>query len=217
MCFSPTASFSASAVLAIIGILTLKKTSARQELLFASIPLFFAAQQFIEGMLWLLLLRNGAANTYWLTQSYTVFVGILWPIVPSLSLWMIEPEQRRRRMMLPVLATGIGVAVYALDAMLEFPITARIADYCIAYDYPVHQPHFMLVPYVIATCTAFFLSSYAVITWIGVINICAFTATYYFYRYDLASVWCFFAAVISGMIYLYLDERTKDGKKLAAS
>ena len=63
MCFSPTASFSASAALAVIGILTLKKTSAPHQFLFAYIPLIFASQQFIEGFLWLLLSKNGSADT----------------------------------------------------------------------------------------------------------------------------------------------------------
>lgn len=207
MCFSPSASFSASAALTLTGALALRRVSARRELLFASIPIFFAGQQFIEGLLWLVLLRQSTISPYWLTQGYVIFVGLLWPILPSLSLWMIEPESLRRRKMLVVLATGFWVAFYTLDGVLRFPISASVANYCIDYDYPIHQSHLMLVPYVIATCGAFFLSSFAMIRWLGIINVTAFIITYYFYRYDLASVWCFFAAAISGLIYLHFERR----------
>ena len=59
MCFSATASFSAAAVLLGIGTLTLRSALAsrhayrRRELPFAAIPLLFAIQQLIEGVIWL--------------------------------------------------------------------------------------------------------------------------------------------------------------------
>lgn len=170
---------------------------------------FFAAQQCVEGLLWLLLLGHSSVSTYWLAQSYTVFVGVLWPILPAFSLWMIEPSAQRKKWMLAVLTTGAGVAIYTLEKMMQFPVTARIADRCIAYGYPVSQPHIMLAPYVIATCAAFFFSSDATIRWLGVVNLAAFAATHHFYRYELTSVWCFFAAMIGGLIYLYFYQRNQ--------
>jgi len=53
MCFSATASFSAGAVLRGIGALTLKAARRPCEWPFAAIPLLFAIQQLIEGMIWL--------------------------------------------------------------------------------------------------------------------------------------------------------------------
>jgi hypothetical protein len=156
-------------------------------------------------MLWLELLKGGTGNPYWLTQSYIVLVGVLWPLLMPFSLWMIEPERQHRNRMLAAIAVGAGIALFTLHAILQFPVTARIADYCIVYDYPVAQPHFMLMLYVIAACAAFFLSSDVAIVWLGVINMAAFGVTYYFYRYDLTSIWCFFAAVISGLIYVHFS------------
>jgi len=213
MCFSPTVSFVASAALAITGVLTFR-VSARHELLFASIPLLFAIQQFIEGAQWLVLLHNGSSAVgYWLAQIYTVFVGMIWPILSPFSLWMIESKPRRKNMMVAVLAVGIGIALFTLHAILKFPVTARVMDYCILYEYPVAQPRPMLALYVIATCGAFFCSSDRAIVRLGWINMVAFLIAYYFYRYNLASVWCFFAAFISGVIFLYFDERTKARQK----
>ena len=56
MCFSATASFSTGALLLGIGTLTLRSALAahqQRELPFAAIPLLFATQQLIEGMIWL--------------------------------------------------------------------------------------------------------------------------------------------------------------------
>lgn len=49
MCFSATANFVGSDVLATAGFATLTRVKHRPELLFASLPGLFAAHQFIEG------------------------------------------------------------------------------------------------------------------------------------------------------------------------
>ena len=56
MCLSATTSFSAAALLLGIGTLTLRSALAAHQpraLLFASIPILFAIQQLIEGVIWL--------------------------------------------------------------------------------------------------------------------------------------------------------------------
>jgi len=51
MCFSATASFSAGAILLGLGTLTLKSARRPRELVLAAIPLLFAIQQLIEGVI----------------------------------------------------------------------------------------------------------------------------------------------------------------------
>jgi hypothetical protein len=53
MCFSASASFGAGAALTVLGVLSLRKSESRSHIMFASIPLLFAAQQFTEGFVWL--------------------------------------------------------------------------------------------------------------------------------------------------------------------
>ena len=55
ICFGPVASFTASGLLTSIGALILRNVQKKRELLFAAFPAIFALQQFIEGVLWLLL------------------------------------------------------------------------------------------------------------------------------------------------------------------
>ena len=53
MCFSATANFVGSGVLAAIGAVTFTHVKHRRELLFAALPTLFAIHQFIEGFVWL--------------------------------------------------------------------------------------------------------------------------------------------------------------------
>ena len=53
MCFSSNASFGASAVLAVVGVVAIAKAKNTPGRLFAAIPFIFSIQQFAEGMLWL--------------------------------------------------------------------------------------------------------------------------------------------------------------------
>ena len=54
MCFSAGASFTSAGILTILGILSIKK-APREYRLFAMMPLFFAIQQYCEGIIWLIM------------------------------------------------------------------------------------------------------------------------------------------------------------------
>ncbi len=210
MCFSPTVSFTASAGLACIGVATLRKTTNRNEVFFASIPLLFAAQQFIEGWLWLVFLHPEAEDLrYWLVSSYSVFAGIIWPVFAPVSIRMLEADRNRKNLMLAVMLVGVGMAVFTLYALLESGISAEIAGRCIRYDYRVEQGYPTLIAYIIATCAAFFISGHAGVRWIGLANISGFLLAYRFYHLHFVSVWCLFAAIVSGLIYFFFARREK--------
>lgn len=52
VCFSATANFVGSGVLAVAGMATLTRVKHRRELMFASLPTLFAIHQFIECFVW---------------------------------------------------------------------------------------------------------------------------------------------------------------------
>jgi len=205
MCFSPAASFAASIALSGIGVATLHQARAKGEILLAIVPLFFALQQFVEGLIWLSLLHyHWPEIQRWLIIAYGVFAGMIWPVYMPLTLLLLEPSRRRKQIMFPIVLIGVCVALYVLMRMLETTVTAGIANSCILYEYP-HRPadEWLLPFYLIAACGGFFASSRVKIHRLGVANIIAFLVAYIFYDMYLVSVWCFFAAVISGLIYFY--------------
>ena len=77
MCFSATASFAAAALLLGIGTLTLKSALAahrQADLPFAAIPMLFALQQLIKGVIWLTFSHQS------LVGAYLMYVLVAFPI-----------------------------------------------------------------------------------------------------------------------------------------
>ena len=215
MCFSATASFSAGIALTVVGAMTLSKSRGANERLLAAVPLLFAVQQFTEGFLWVALLQGKSAPAqYWLIHSYGVFVGIIWPLMIPAALYLIEPKRIRRRFILPILAVGAGVAVYTVRAMITSEINASIVNHCILYVPSVEPGSLLLISYVISTSAAFFCSSYRSIHLIGVMNLISFLIAYYYYEINFASGWCFFAAIVSGFIYLHLSHAKRTASEI---
>lgn len=211
MCFSAEASFTAAVVLAAIGVCTLSHIKQRNYLLLGVMPLFFAAQQFIEGILWLILLKAGSAfYHYVLTQLYAGFVGVIWPILVPTAIGTLETGPIRRKILNFLWFLGMGVAVYTLYGIVAYGIESRIVDYCIQYRYPSYYPFkvrgYSEWIYILVVLVPFFLSSDQRLQKIGLVNLVTFFVAYYFYRETYVSVWCFFAAITSGLIYFYIPK-----------
>ena len=82
MCFSAGASFAAGVLLTVVGSETVRKVHRPSQIAFASIPVFFAAQQFAEGGLWLTIGQAGHAGAERLfTYLFLVMAQIVWPIL----------------------------------------------------------------------------------------------------------------------------------------
>jgi hypothetical protein len=70
--------------------------------------------------------------------------------------------------------------------------------------------------YVLATCGALLMSTHRVVRWYGAINVVALTIAEIVKQYAFASVWCFYAAIMSVIIYwqfrrLKIDVETPNG------
>jgi len=208
MCFSATASFVVGGVLTLAGAVTLKRASSSYEIPLAAMPLLFGIQQMIEGVLWLSFQYEAAQLKTLTTYMYTIFSHILWPIYVPIAIALIEQNSWRRRLLWGLSAVGIitgGVlgeliATHPLNAVLNEHLVYVVMDH---YDWP------MMVAYITATCLAPLFSSYSLIRLLGCLVFLMFIVTYWFYTVALFSVWCFFAAILSSIIYLFFrGERT---------
>ena len=81
MCFSATASFVTAGVIAVIGVVSLSRARDPRTLPLATIPVVFAVQQGIEGLLWLNLpfAPDGSISTA-LTFLYLFTAQVFWPV-----------------------------------------------------------------------------------------------------------------------------------------
>ncbi|MEO5806435.1 DUF6629 family protein [Devosia sp.] len=207
MCFSASVSFTTGTLISIVGLLALSKARPRMRL-FAALPLLFGIQQLTEGAIWSAMptAPSGPA-IHWLTQAYAFFIGVLWPVLFPLSLYLIEPSQRRRRLILILLALGGVVAIYTLVVMGLFGFSVRVAHQCLVYENPAGIWPGMELVYLLATSGAFFIASDDRIHWLGVANLAGFGIAASFFSLNLPSVWCFCAAIISSLICWYVWSR----------
>jgi hypothetical protein len=188
----------------------------RHEFPYAAIPLFFATQQLIEGALWLAL-PAGSPSAHILTVGYLMFSNILWPIYVPVAVWMIEPSAvRRRRLLLPVTA-GAMTSMFFVVAIVTRPVSAMIVRSHIHYDLPHPHDKIVFAFYAVATCLAPLLSSHKAVRLLGVVLIVSMIAAYFIYMMWFASVWCYFAALISAVVSLHFLRRGKPSIKVAAA
>ena len=65
--------------------------------------------------------------------------------------------------------------------------------------------------YLAATCVSCFFSSHGFVRLFGVLALSSFVAAYIVHVGALVSIWCFFAAILSLLIYLHLRFRGRGG------
>lgn len=203
MCFSASASFIAGASLSAVGGTTLIKTERRAEIPFAMIPLLFGIQQITEGMIWLTFRVDAPLLKMTMIFVYSLFSHVLWPIFIPFSIVLLETGPWRKKTISALQLVGIAVGLYLLYFILKFPVTAEVVGKHIVYDSPHFYIFVVMVFYLAATCASCLLSSYKMINLFGALLLLSFISAYRIHIASLVSVWCFFAAILSLIVYLY--------------
>lgn len=149
--------------------------------MFAAIPLLFAVQQTAEGIVWLTMDQPDAALLQRLAVN--VFLGfalLVWPLWLPLSLRRIEHHPARRQALLGLCCAGAMVSVYGSVLLLRWHPIAQVAGHSIRYLYSPgsgeRNPGFALI--------------------------LSLAAAVIVERDALTSVWCFFAAILSGLVLM---------------
>lgn len=207
MCFSASASFLVGTSLLAVGAATLHKVTRKTELPFALIPLLFGMQQLVEGAIWLGLRFDAPLLNGLMAQIYSLFSHVLWPIYMPLAVLLLEPVPWRRRTLSAFLWVGAAVGLYLLYTLIRFPVRAEAVGGHILYVSPHYYVPVVMGAYLAATCISLFFSSHKVVVTFGVVALLSFVAAYAVYTLWFISVWCFFAAMLSGMVFLYFRNR----------
>jgi hypothetical protein len=213
MCFSATASFSAAGLLGITGIVAVV-LAPRSLRLFAATPLFFAVQQAFEGFIWL----HAAVHDQWYkfaVYGFLFFATIFWPI------WMpyvCGSRERIRSRKIILLMCGVAGALSSINAVYFLAVHgahAFITNNHIAYLYPAAQsflPDWVgALLYCGAVIVPCFAASIARLWIMGLGIIAGLIVAQLYYPAHFASVWCFFAAIVSSAIlYIVWYNRRKE-------
>ena len=203
MCFSATASFSAGAVLLGLGTLTLKAANRPREFPFAAIPMLFALQQLSEGVIWLTFQYEAPMLNTVMTHVYSFFSHVLWPVYVPVAVLLMEPPGWRWRALLVFVVAGVAAGGYLLYILVAYPVVSRPIGQHIEYLSPHFFAAVVMTLYLLSTAISPILSRYRMVMVFGVLTLLSFGAAYYFYATWFISVWCFFAALLSAVVYLH--------------
>ena len=204
MCFSATANFVGSGVLAALGVATLTRVKHRRELLFAGLPTLFAIHQFTEGFVWLGVdgYISQAAMHGW-AAAFMLYAQGLLPVLMPLSVFLYEPDGKARWRMAPFLTVGVATSLFMLWALTAYPFTVAVEGNSLVYVDKGTNYTTLAVMYVVATCGALFFSRVRPMIWFGMANLIALLAVMAVRRYAFTSLWCAYAAVASILILGY--------------
>lgn len=186
-----------------IGVATMKITERKTELPFAVIPVLFGVQQLIEGVLWLSFQYNVPLLNMTMTYAFTLFSHVLWPIFVPFSIGLLETVAWRKKAIALFMFMGLAVGLYNLYFIVRHPVISEV-NCNIVYVLPhFNNSHTVMALYLAATCAGCLFSSHKIINIFGMLAFLLFMVAYWFYTAAFFSVWCFFAAILSAVIYLY--------------
>mgnify|MGYP000865337876 FL=1 len=207
MCFSAPASFAGGVIISAIGAAAQTKVSKPAQRLFSLIPFFFGFQQLAEGVLWVTL----GSGKYPVLQDVVTYIFlitalVIWPVMVPLSVRLMEEIKLRKQILTGLLVIGCLLSAFYSFCLIYYEIFPRINSFHIEYVYnvPGNLMGVAFIFYLITTITPFFISSVKRMWVFGVLIAVACIVTGIFFSQFLTSVWCFFAAVISVIVYWIL-------------
>lgn len=207
MCFSPTASFSTSFLLLVLSKLAHKKMPNQSYRFCARMPAFFAAQQALEGIVWLSFLYPALAVLR-LPASYgfIFFAFAFWPVYIPFSLHAIEIDPVRKKILFGLQRLGTGLSFFLYSYTLLLGVSMSAVQNHISYSVPLSLfvQNSAVVLYVCVVVLPFFITSARRFWIFGLGLAISYALSYYLYLTAFISVWCFFAALLSGLLVLLL-------------
>ena len=201
MCFSTTASFITGGGLSVMGAASLKQARKRDKFI-AAIPLLFGIQQILEGFQWMALNAEQVAKIP--LYGFLFFSSVVWPTYIPLTVFLLD--KKRQRITRWFLSMGGGLSLFNLWTLLTKPTTAQITNHSIQYICGIttlYDGWFSGV-YLLVTCGSFLISSNPMFRLLGIVSLLSVLISYFFFSVTFVSVWCFFAAVLSSLIYFYI-------------
>ncbi|MDJ0921557.1 MAG: hypothetical protein QNI84_10545 [Henriciella sp.] len=231
MCFSATASFAAAGLTGAVGVAAIVRAPSNRHLPFAAIPIVFAIQQAIEGLVWLRLESGTPLES--LPSVFAFIAEALWPLLIPITILLIEPERYRRYILGGLIALGalffLGFSVFALNGLYVAEIEGDCIQYSVcvqwspsysvypfssSYEFRLSGLSWLIIPYAMTTIGAVLLSSFRHVRWFGYATGVGLLTASLIERAALVSVWCFFAALSAILILVAIEGERRRLAKL---
>jgi hypothetical protein len=215
MCFSADASAGAAAALLPVGgyCLATAWRKNRAYLPLAAVPLLFGLQQLCEARVWDALDRGDPGMARGPSLMFLFFALALWPVWVPLAVVAIEPPGRTRFALSALAACGFAIGlVYSMPVVANDGLSPAVVGHSIRYDFsavPATRSDWWWVwpaLYLAAVCLPPLVSRNRHLRPLGGALILAAAVTYALFAGGFASVWCFFATVLSLYLALILHQ-----------
>lgn len=203
MCFSAPVSFVASGSLVLLGGASLV-AAKKEEKILAAVPLLFGIQQAFEGFQWLYL--NNSSSSLIAGYGFLFFALIVWPVYVPTFVFILNKEKRKILKWFVIL--GIVLVTYYLWVFLTKTLAINEVKNCINYSFGSPNINgFANICYMLVIFGPLFLSSKKIFKWFGILVAISVIISWYFFTKNMISVWCFFAAIISSFLFVYIKYR----------
>jgi hypothetical protein len=205
LCFSPEVDVAAGIVVGVLGVDAVRHTKDRRYLGLALVPVILGIHQLVEAVAWWGLEgKVDAATGESAVMLYLALAFVVVPLLVPVAIVGIEPDQIRRRWMVPSLVAGCASASVLALALAEGPVRAAIGGRYVAYSVRLERGGLIVVLYVVATCVPLLLSSHRRLVTFGAANVVVVAGLSWLQATALISLWCAWAAVGSVVIATYV-------------
>ena len=206
MCFSPEGDLIGVVVVVAIGVDACRHLEAKEEYLFvAGLPLLLGLHQVVETFVWWGL--QGTVDPWVGTAAmwiYLVFALVLLPVIAPLLVLSLERTTAMRWRIAPFVGVGVVTGGILLLSMLRTHPTVQLGSHHLEYSFGLKHGVIVVGLYIFATCGSMLASGFRHVFWFGVSNLIAVVVLARLSADGFASLWCFYAALASGAIALYM-------------
>ena len=212
MCFTATASFTATAILLPTGLYAcnLARDKDLRYLPLALVPCGFALQQGLEGIEWLALTDGRVNMLRGAALGYLGFSHGFWLVWLPFSVWVLEARSRVKTSISIVVLLG---AIFAISLYGPFLLSSNTFSPIIdrgSIDYQTKLIYDPFLPrditraiYMAIVLGPLWFAEQTQLKLLGGFGALSLVIAYGLYNYAFVSVWCFFAAILSfGVVYL---------------
>lgn len=208
MCFSAPASFTVSSILGLAGVLTVNRVRMSPLLLLALIPLFFGVQQFCEGIVWLQIggMLEASQFTELVKRLYLFFAWAFWPSFIPLAVLLVEEVTWKKVVFGVCLLIGAYVTYCDVVFIWNQEISSVVRGSSLYYG---KTSAWDQACYGVLIFVPLLLSSFRNLWVFGVLVLLSFLVSQWIYSATFTSVWCFFSAAASFVLYLILQDESE--------
>ncbi len=174
-------------------------------------PVAFSIQQTIEGLVWIGVNSADQTLVSAASRGFLFFSHFFWLAWVPFSIYRLENESWRRRLLLYLTGVGAasGVSVFLPSFLMADWLTVEHVQQSLEYktvliyDGLVSRTALRVIYAVIIVSALLMASSWLIKAFGGLILVSLLVANHFF-THALISVWCFFAAVLSIYIAVIL-------------